>query len=52
MKRQMKQKTFKTEWRAKKFCTYLINTGKLDIQVWEFPGISGKKIYVVLWDEE
>ena len=30
------------------------NAGKLDIQIWEFPdpGISGKEIYVVLWDEE
>ena len=54
MKRQMKQKIFKTEWRAKKFRTYLTNAGKLDIQIWEFPdpGISGKEIYVVLWDEE
>lgn len=54
MKHQMKQKIFKTEWRAKKFRTYLTNAGKLDIQIWEFPdpGISGKEIYVVLWDEE
>lgn len=58
MKHQMNQKIFKTEWRAKKFRTYLINAGKFDVQIWEhpeigeFPGISSKKNYVVLWNEE
>ena len=45
------KKTFKTERGAQKFAAKLKINGQLDIQILELPDENGKRIYVVLWNE-
>ena len=49
---KMQSKTFKKKCNAKKYAATLKENGQLDIQIWELPSSSNKKVYVVIWYEK